>query len=139
MTNKVEVNWQGNMRFESIAPEGRVMIDSAPDVGGNNDGLRPKAMMLTALGGCTGMDIISLLRKMRAEVDDLKIEVVGNLTEEHPKYYDKVKIIYRFYGSDFKKAKIQKAIDLSIDRYCGVMEMFRGFAEITTEVIYIEQ
>ena len=139
MTNKIEVSWKGNMLFESIAPEGNVMIDAAEEVGGQGKGLRPKAMMLTALAGCTAMDIASLLKKMRAEVDDFKIEVEANLTDEHPKYYDKVHVIYKFYGSEFKKDKIEKSVNLSVERYCGVMEMFRKFSEISTEIIYIEQ
>ena len=139
MTNKIEVSWKGQMLFESVAPEGSVMIDAAEEAGGQGKGLRPKAMMLTALAGCTAMDVASLLKKMRAEVEDFKIEVVANLTDEHPKYYDKVHVIYRFYGKDFKKAKIEKAVKLSVDTYCGVMEMFRKFAEVTTEIIYIEE
>ena len=139
MTNKIELSWKGQMLFESVAPEGNVMIDAAEDVGGQGKGLRPKAMMLTSLAGCSGMDIASLLKKMRAEVDDFKIEVEAHLTEEHPKFYDKVHVTYRFYGSDFKKDKIEKSVNLSVDRYCGVMEMFRQFAEVTTEILYIEQ
>lgn len=139
MTNKIELSWKGQMLFESVAPEGSVMIDAAEEVGGQGKGLRPKAMMLTSLAGCSAMDVASLLKKMRAEVEDFKIEVVANLTEEHPKYYDKVHVIYRFYGTDFKKDKIEKAINLSVERYCGVMEMFRKFADVTTEIIYIEQ
>lgn len=139
MTNKIEVSWKGQMLFESVAPEGTVMIDAAEDVGGQGKGLRPKAMMLTALAGCSAMDVASLLKKMRAEVDDFKIEVEGNLTEEHPKIYDKVKVIYRFYGSDFKKDKIEKAVNLSVERYCGVFEMFRKFSDISYEIVYVEQ
>ncbi|NOR28875.1 MAG: OsmC family peroxiredoxin [Lutibacter sp.] len=139
MTNKIEVNWKGQMLFESVAPEGSVMIDAAEEVGGQGKGLRPKAMMLTAMAGCTAMDVASLLKKMRAEVDDFKIEVEANLTDEHPKYYDKVHVTYRFYGSDFKKDKIEKSVNLSVDRYCGVMEMFRQFSKLTTEILYIEQ
>jgi len=139
MKNKIEVSWKGQMLFESKAPEGNVMIDAGEEVGGQGKGLRPKAMMLTALAGCTAMDVASLLKKMRAEVDDFKIEVEANLTDEHPKFYDKVHVVYRFYGSDFKKDKIEKTVSLSVDRYCGVMEMFRKFSEVTTEIIYIEQ
>ncbi|SFS38900.1 OsmC family protein [Lutibacter maritimus] len=139
MTNKIEVSWKGQMLFESVAPEGNVMIDAAPEVGGQGKGLRPKAMMLTALAGCSAMDIASLLKKMRAEVDDFKIEVEANLTEEHPKIYDKVKVTFRFYGKDFKKDKIEKAVNLSEERYCGVMEMFRKFSEVTTEIVYVEK
>ena len=139
MKNKIEVSWKGQMLFESKAPEGSVMIDAGEEVGGQGKGLRPKAMMLTALAGCTAMDVASLLKKMRAEVDDFKIEAEANLTDEHPKFYDKVHVTYRFYGSDFKKDKIEKTVNLSVDRYCGVMEMFRQFSEVTTEIIYIEQ
>lgn len=139
MTNKVELNWKGKMLFESITPEGNVMIDAANDVGGEGKGVRPKAMMLSSLAGCTGMDIVSLLKKMRAEVADFKIEVSANLTDEHPKYYDRVHVIYRFYGNEFKKDKIEKAVNLSVERYCGVMEMFRRFAKVSTEIVYVEQ
>lgn len=139
MTNKIEVNWQGEMLFESNAPEGNVMIDAAKSVGGQGKGLRPKAMMLSALAGCTAMDVVSLLKKMRAEVENIKIEAEGNLTEEHPIYYDKVHITYKFYGSSFKKDKIEKSVNLSVERYCGVMEMFRKFSSVTTEIVYIEK
>jgi len=139
MINKIEVSWKGDMLFESVAPEGSVMIDADKEVGGQGKGLRPKAMMLTALGGCTAMDVASLLKKMRAEVDGFKIEIEANLTDEHPKYYDKVHVIYRFYGSDFKKDKIEKSVNLSIDRYCGVFEMFRQFSNISHKIQYFEK
>lgn len=139
MINKIEVSWKGEMLFESVAPEGSVMIDAAEESGGQGKGLRPKAMMLTSLAGCTAMDVASLLKKMRAEVEDFKIEVEANLTDEHPKFYDKVKVIYRFYDKDFQKDKIEKAVNLSVERYCGVIHMFRQFAEVTTEIEYIVQ
>jgi len=139
MTNKIEVSWKGDMLFESVAPEGNVLIDADDAVGGQGKGLRPKAMMLTSLGGCTAMDVASLLKKMRAEVDDFKVEIEANLTDEHPKFYDKVHVIYRFYGSDFKKDKIEKSVNLSVERYCGVFEMFRQFSNISHEIVYIEQ
>ncbi len=139
MTNKVEVSWKGQMLFESVAPEGSVMIDAAEEVGGQGKGLRPKAMMLSSLAGCSAMDVASLLKKMRAEVADFKIEVEANLTDEHPKVYDKVLVTYKFYGTDFKKDKIEKSVSLSVDRYCGVFEMFRKFSDISHKIEYIEQ
>ena len=139
MINKIEVSWKGEMLFESVAPEGTVMIDAAEEAGGQGKGLRPKAMMLTSLAGCTAMDVASLLKKMRAEVADFKIEVAANLTEEHPKVYNKVKVIYKFYDKSFQKDKIEKAVKLSVDQYCGVMQMFRQFAEVTTEIQYIDK
>ncbi|MDP3313037.1 OsmC family protein [Lutibacter sp.] len=139
MTNKIEVSWKGGMLFESVAPEGSILIEASEEVGGTGVGLRPKAMMLTSLAGCTAMDVASLLKKMRAEVTDFKIDVEGELTEEHPKFYYKVKVIYKFYDKEFQKDKIEKAVNLSVERYCGVMEMFRKFSEVTTEIIYIQQ
>ncbi|MEX1383663.1 OsmC family protein, partial [Lutibacter sp.] len=93
----------------------------------------------SSLAGCSAMDVASLLKKMRAEVDDFKIEVAANLTDEHPKVYDKVHVTYKFYGNDFKKDKIEKSVSLSVDRYCGVFEMFRKFSDISHEIVYIEQ
>ena len=139
MTNKIKTQWQGNMLFNAESLGGSFKIDAAEDVGGQDLGVRPKALMLTSLAGCTGMDVISLLKKMRAEVKGLEIAVNGELTNEHPKYYKKVHIEYRFYGKEFKKDKIEKAIKLSQDRYCGVSEMFRQFAEITIDIKYIEK
>ena len=138
MTHAIKTQWQGGMLFNADSMGGSFNIDAAEEVGGTNNGLRPKALMLSSLAGCSGLDIVSLLKKMRAEVKGLEIDVSAELTEEHPKYYHKVHMEYRFYDKEFKKDKIEKAVQLSIDKYCGVMEMFRKFAEITTEIKYIE-
>jgi len=135
---KVELTWKDNMLFESNHDSGSLMID-APQDENKNRGLRPKALMLSSLAGCGGLDIVSLLKKMRAEVDAFKIDVTAELTDEHPEIYKNVIVTYRFFGKDFKKDKIQKAVDLSVERYCGVMEMFRKFTEVTVNVEYIEQ
>ena len=92
--------------------------------------------MLSALAGCTGLDVVSVLDKMKVTNYDLKMEVTGELTEEHPKYYHKVKLDYHFYGKNLNEKKIKKSVDLSVEKYCGVMEMFRQFAELETEIHY---
>lgn len=134
-TNTVTTNWKKNMQFESDNPSGHslTMYDASAD-NGDTKGFGPKALMLSSLAGCSGLDIDSLLKKMRAEVADFNIIVTGELTEEHPKFYHKVKVDYHFYGTDLKEDKITKAVNLSVDTYCGVMEMFRQFATITTEI-----
>lgn len=139
MKHEIKTQWKGEMLFHADTMGGSFNIDAAEAVGGTNNGVRPKALMLTSLAGCTGMDIVSLLKKMRAEVEGIDIDVSGELTEEHPKYYNKVHMTYKFYGKDFKKDKIEKAVELSKDKYCGVMEMFRKFADVTMEIIYIER
>ena len=137
--NTVTTVWKENMVFESDNPSGETLFMDAPDEGIENKGLRPKALMLSSLAGCSGLDVVSLLKKMRAEVDDFKMVVHGELTEEHPRYYHKVVVEYHFYGSDLQEDKINKAVKLSVDQYCGVMEMFRQFAKVTTEVYLHKQ
>tara|TARA_R110002073_G_scaffold6370_1_gene37684 strand:+ start:1309 stop:1731 length:423 start_codon:yes stop_codon:yes gene_type:complete len=137
MTNKITTEWKGGMTFESDNPSGKtLMMDT--DVEGSNErfGLSPKALMLSALAGCTGLDVVSVLDKMKVTDYDFKMEVTGELTNEHPKYYHKVKLDYHFYGKDLNEKKIKKAVDLSVDKYCGVMEMFRQFAKLDTEIHY---
>ena len=132
--NTVTTVWKENMLFESDNPSGEILFMDAPDEGIENKGLRPKAMMLSSLAGCSGLDVVSLLKKMRVEVDNFKMIVQGDLTDEHPKYYHKVHVEYHFYGSNLQQDKINKAVTLSVDRYCGVMEMFRQFAEAITKI-----
>ena len=139
MKHEIKTQWKGNLLFHADSMGGSFDIDAAEEVGGTNKGLRPKALMLTSLAGCSGIDVASLLKKMRAEVEGMEIDVSAELTSEHPKYYNKVHITYRFYGKDLKKDKIEKAVQLSIDKYCGVIEMFRKFAEISSEIIYFEK
>jgi putative redox protein len=136
--SKVSVNWSGDMAFEVELNGFKLTIDADEKVGGQNKGPRPKPLTLASLGGCTGMDVISILKKMRVEPDYFNIEVSGELTEEHPKYYHKIHIKYIFKGKDLDQAKIDKAVNLSQDRYCGVSELLRKGAELTHEIEIIE-
>ncbi len=137
MTNHITTKWLGGMAFESNNPSGHnLKIDAGPDDGGEGSGYRPKALMLAGLAGCSGLDVASLIKKMKLEVDDFSIETIANLTDEHPKYYDKVTIEYHFHGSNLNEAKLTRAVDLSVEKYCGVMEMFRRFAEIDIKIYF---
>ena len=137
MTNTVTTNWKGNMKFESDNPSGHTLIiDAGKDSGGEGAGLRPKALMLSALAGCSGLDVISILDKMKVKLDDYKMVIHGVLSDEHPKYYHEVNVEYHFYGSILNENKIRKAVKLSDDKYCGVMEMFKKFAKINIDIIF---
>ncbi|MGB1042407.1 MAG: OsmC family protein [Tenacibaculum sp.] len=136
-SHTVTTVWKENLQFETDNPSGhKVLIDTSEENGGNNSGLGPKAMMLSALAGCSGLDVVSLLNKMRVNFDDFKMETSGELTEEHPKYYHTVTLDYHFYGNNLDEDKINKAVNLSIDKYCGVLEMFRKFAKVNTRIIF---
>ncbi|WP_437396162.1 OsmC family protein [Flagellimonas lutimaris] len=137
MTNHVTTTWLGGTTFESTNPSGHtIKIDTSPEHGGSNEGLRPKALMLTSLAGCSGLDVASLMKKMKLEVEEFKIETIANLTDEHPKYYDSAVIEYHFTGPNLKEDKLKKAVDLSVEKYCGVMEMFRKFAKLDIKIFY---
>ena len=138
-THQVHTKWLGDMTFEATNPGGIIKMDSDTEFGGNNDGFRPKSMMLASLAGCTGIDIASLVEKMRAEIDTFTIDVEGDLTDEHPKFYHTVRVNYNFFGADLDEAKLHKIVYLSVDKYCGVMEMFRHFAKVEVRINYFNQ
>ena len=140
MANEVITKWLGNMQFESTNPSGlHLLIDAGEDNGGKGEGMRPKALMLSALAGCSGLDVAALIKKMKLEVAGFEIKTNANLTEEHPKYYDKVTIDYNFYGDNLNEPKLKRAVDLSVEKYCGVMEMFRKFAELEININYFPE
>lgn len=136
MTNKVITKWSEGMSFETISPNGTSLRLGSSLEGDSEKIASPKALMLSSLAVCSGIDVVSILEKMKIELKDFKINTVGSLTQEHPKYYNKVSMEYHFYGDQLDKEKINKAVNLSITKYCGVMEMFRSFAKITTEIYY---
>lgn len=136
MTQQIVSEWLGGMSFNTETIGGSITLDADEAAGGKGNGVRPKALMLVALSGCTSIDVASLLKKMRVDVVGFKVAVTAELTEDHPKYYHKVKVDYHFTGEDIDKEKVKKAVNLSVDRYCGVYEMFRKFSDISFEIHY---
>ncbi len=134
MKSEVSIKWQGNMSFETEISGHKITIDAGPEVGGKNKGPRPKPFVLMALAGCTGMDVVSILKKMRVEFDNLEIKVEGDLAEDHPKTFEGMKVIYEFTGSNLPLDKIEKAVHLSETTYCGVSALYKKAIPITTEI-----
>jgi len=134
----VTAKWLNNMAFEAEANGHKIVIDAEPEVGGENRGPRPKPFMLTALGGCTAMDVISILKKMRVEVENFSVHVEGELTDEHPKHYFRIHVVYKFTGKNLPLDKLQKAVNLSEERYCGVSAVYKRVMELTSEIKVIE-
>ncbi|MCO4823133.1 MAG: OsmC family protein [Flavobacteriaceae bacterium] len=140
MYRKITTEWKGGMTFESDDPGGKtVIMDTEVEGTDERFGISPKAAMLSALASCSGLDVVSVLEKMKVSDYEFKMDVEGELTQEHPKYFHKVKIDYHFFGQNLNEKKIKKAIDLSVEKYCGVMEMFRQFAEVNIEIHYHNQ
>jgi len=138
MNNSITANWKKKMAFEVEVGGHKMMIDAGEKVGGENKGPTPKPFMLVALGGCTAMDVISILTKMRVKLDDFSVKVEGDLTDEHPKHYYKMKVIYEFTGKNLPMEKLQKAVNLSEERYCGVSASYRKAMELSSEIIVHE-
>ena len=137
MKETVNVAFKEKMCFEAEVNGHKIIIDANEKVGGENRGPRPKPLMLAALGGCTAMDVVSILRKMRVNFETVNVKVDGELTEEHPKHFYKMHITYEFTGKEMSLKKLEKAVNLSQDRYCGVSYSYMKTMEITHEIIII--
>ncbi len=131
---EIDVNWKDKMAFDTELNGHSITIDAEANVGGEDKGPRPKPLMLIALGGCTAMDVISILKKMRVEPDKFNVKVQAEETNEHPKYFSNFHIIYQFWGKDLPMSKIEKAVSLSEERYCGVTFMLKNSSKITSEI-----
>lgn len=127
-------NYIGGMAFETQLGNHTLVVDADPQFGGEEKGPLPKPLLLNALTGCTGMDVVSLLKKMRVEFSDLTIKIEANLTDEHPKYYNKIHLIYSIRANEEDRAKVEKAVNYSQERYCGVSFMLAKAAELTYEI-----
>ena len=109
-----------------------VVMDGPEDFGGSNASVRPKELLLLALGGCSASDVAVILKKKRAIVDDFQIKVSAESTEEHPKVYSKIHVEYLIKGKNLKEKDVERAIDLSENNYCGVRAMLKNSVEITS-------
>ncbi len=135
-THKVSTVWVEKLAFDSTIGEHTIRIDAHPPLG-NNTGPTPKKLLLTSLAGCTGMDVASLLEKMRVPITGMEVDIEADLTDEHPKYYSDIRLKYKIYGKDLDHNKVEKAVKLSQERYCGVSEMLRKSSNLTYTIEYI--
>ncbi|MBA7573867.1 Protein YhfA [subsurface metagenome] len=134
MKETVNVSLKEKMVFEVEVNGHKIIIDADEKVGGGNKGPRPKPLMLAALGGCTAMDVVSILRKMRINFEAVNVKVDGELTEEHPRHFSKMHITYEFTGKTLPLEKLEKAVNLSQDKYCGVSYSYTKAMEVTHEI-----
>jgi putative redox protein len=143
MTDNVVTNWVGSMAFESAVDEYKVRFDADEQFGGMHQGPKPKPVLLGALAGCTGMDVISILKKKQIFPDSFSLSVSGELTEEHPKYYHRIHIVYQLKGPGYLgnqeiMTKAARAVQLSLENYCGVSAMLKKSCELTSEIILLD-
>ena len=134
--HKIETQWMGKMQFNSLVNGHTIIMDAPVRVGGEDHGPIPKPFVLTALSGCTGMDIVAILRNAKKEVNDLNIKVTGELSRQHPIEYVAIHIIYDFNGDVAFKDAALDAVNVSQNKYCGVSHMLRKVLPVTWEVNY---
>jgi putative redox protein len=136
-SNTIDSVYQGGMSFSSAIRGHNVIIDLDKDHGGNNLGTSPKILMLISLAGCTGLDVVGILNKMKVNFSDLSINVHAHLTETEPRIYDKVAITFTIRVKENDRSKVERAVTLSQDKYCGVSEMFRAFSNLSHKIEFL--
>jgi putative redox protein len=135
--NNINAVFKGGMNFTVNVNGHQIEIDTDEAGGGKNIGSRPKVLMLVSLAGCTGLDVVSILNKMRVSFSDFSINVEGHLTETEPKIYDAVRLNYSMKVNTEDEDKVLKAVKLSQEKYCGVTKMFESFATVSYDINYL--
>ena len=136
-TNSIHSVHQGGMNFTTLINGHSITIDLGEASGGKNEGPGPKILMLVSLAGCTGVDVVGLLKKMKVAFSDFSVQIDAHLTEVHPMVYDNVNITYNIKVNKSAESKVEKAVALSQDKYCGVSEMFRAFAKLSSKIVFL--
>ncbi len=132
-----ELKWIDELKFDAFQNGKTIRIDANPDENAST-GVRPKALILSSLAGCTAIDVVEMLKKMRVEFSDFSIKVTGDLTEEHPTTYHTVHLTYLVrLNNSADKDKVEKAVNLSQEKYCGVTAMVKKFADLKVAIEYL--
>jgi putative redox protein len=129
----VKATWNGGMSFTGMAGSGfPVKMDAIPEDGGNGDGLRPLELLAIGLAGCTSMDVISILKKKRQQVSAYEVSVHADRATDHPKVFTKLELVYKITGKDIDPAAVERAIQLSAEKYCSAQAMLSKACPITS-------
>jgi putative redox protein len=138
--HEAKMKWNGRYKFEGVSAFGHTIITDIPKKsGGEESGYRPPELLLYGLAGCTGVDVVKILEKMRQKLTGLEIQVKGFQPEEYPKPYNKIEVKYILRGSKLDKNKVEQAIDLSENKYCMVSLSLKGVANIISSYEIIEE
>jgi putative redox protein len=137
---KARIRYTEGMQFVGEADSGHaIVMDADAEVGGNDTGLRPTELLLIGTGGCSGMDVISILKKKRQDVTSLEIVVNGNKADSHPKKFTNIEIEFVVKGRNIAEEAVKRAVQLSMDKYCSVKATLEGTAGITYSYRIIQE
>ena len=138
--SKAKITYVNGMQFVGEADSGHaIVMDGTPDVGGRDTGLRPMELLLIGLGGCSGMDVVSILKKKKQIISDFEITVQGQKAEDHPKKFTGIHIEFVIKGKNISEEAVKKAVQLSMDKYCSVKATLEGSAKIDYTYTIIEE
>ncbi len=138
MSHAISCTWNDGMSFDTHVNGHTITMDADDSAGGEDRGPRPKPMLLASLAGCTGMDVIAILKKMNQSPSYFNIKVEGALNDEHPKYYQNIKLVYEFKEDDgLDTGKVERAVKLSQEKYCGVSALLRHSSTLDYEIRYL--
>jgi putative redox protein len=139
MATTARITWVQDALFVGESGSGHtITMDGSPDVGGRDLGARPMEMVLIGMGGCTAIDVASMLRKQRQDVRDIIVELEAERAEDHPKVFNQVKLVYRVRGKKLNRALVERAVSLSDEKYCSATAMIRKSASVTHEIVLEE-
>ncbi len=125
------VKWVEGFQFVGQSGSGHaIVMDAGKDSGGTDTGVSPMELLMLGIGGCSGMDVISVLKKKKQEVIDLKVNVKGKLAPEYPKRYTEMNLEFVVTGRGIDEGAVKRAIDLSMDKYCSVKATIEGSAKV---------
>ncbi|MEO1752070.1 OsmC family protein [Thiofaba sp. EF100] len=137
---KARVQWVDGMAFMGETGSGHALVmDGAPDIGGRNIGPRPTELVLVGLGGCTSIDVVMILQKQRQPVRDCIVEVTAERAESIPKVFTKIHVHFIVKGAGLDPKAVERAVNLSADKYCSVSHMLNKTAEITHDFEIVEE
>ena len=134
MTNSTTLVWKGGMSFEAEVNGFKLTLDADVKFGGQNLGPRPKPLLLVALSGCSAMDVVSILDKMKVSDYALDMDMEAVMTDTEPKVYQTIRMKYLLTGADLPLDKVEKAVTYSRDKYCGVYAMLSQTAKISISI-----
>ena len=139
MATTAKISWVDGALFVAEGGTGHtITMDGAPDVGGRNLASRPMEIVLIGMGGCTAIDVVSMLKKQRQDIEGIEVSLVAERAEEHPKVFNQVKLVYTVRGRNLNKALVERAVALSDEKYCSATAMVRKSAEIAHEIVLVE-
>ena len=139
MSTTAKITWVDGALLVAEGGSGHtITMDGAPDIGGRNLASRPMEVLLMGMGGCTAIDVVSMLKKQRQDIEGVEVSLLAERAEDHPKVYTSVKLVYTVRGRKLNKALVERAVSLSDEKYCSATAMVKKSASVTHEIVLVE-